>query len=114
MPSAQSPILSFIDQMILDAGLDSVPDDQKKEYRTKLAAEAQKRIGLMALRHLDEESVGEFMKLLESNAKDFDVIIDFLVENVSEFDKKAAHELEVFANEFVSTSKKLATTTQSE
>lgn len=102
-----NPMLDYVDKMIDQAGLTDLPEDVRKNYRVKLAEEATKRIGIMAMRELNESNVAAFTQLVEKNPSDFDAIMDFFSKNIPEFEQKMSSALADFANEFIEGSRNL-------
>ena len=57
-------IEQFIQDLIKKSGIDNMPEDFKKEYREKLAAQAQQRLGMVALQELDEQGIKDFEEFM--------------------------------------------------
>ncbi|MFA6534017.1 MAG: DUF5663 domain-containing protein [Patescibacteria group bacterium] len=101
-------ILGFIDDLIKQAGLDQVPEDFKVRYRDQLAAEAQKRLGLEMMKHLDAAGLDEFAALTEENAKPAAMQV-FLAKAVPNYAALAQEAMKAFAGEFLAGAEKLRT-----
>lgn len=97
----------FIDEVIIKAGYDKMPEDFLSEYKEKLTEEAHKRLGITAIEALPEDKTEEFSKLAEENPNDFDAINKYLKENITDFDQKMAEALSEFGREVVESAEKL-------
>lgn len=103
----QSDIISdFVAELIKKAGLDNVPQNFYDEYSEKIKAEAQKRLGIIALRELTPEAVDKFGELIGRDAKP-EELAEFFYNNIPDYEKKTADTLKQFADEFLASAAKL-------
>jgi len=101
-------IQKFVEGVIERAGINNMPEDFKKEYVEKLGAEAQKRIGMMALEELDEKGVKAFEQFMADNKSPKpEKVLEFFKSNISDFTAKVKNTLQVFSDEFVQGAEKL-------
>lgn len=104
----ENVIEQFIQGVIKKAGIDNMPEDFKKEYAEKLAAEAQRRLGMVALQELDEKGVKDFEKFMGSDkALKPAKVMEFFNSRIPDFSTKVAKALEQFGNEFIQGAAKL-------
>lgn len=99
-------ISQFVEKLIQEAGLDSVPENFRAEYTEKIGSEVQKRIGLVAVKELGPEALDEFAALMDKNPKPEEVN-QFFVKNIPDLEKKIAEAMEEFSDEFLSGAEKL-------
>jgi hypothetical protein len=103
----QSDIIAdFVAGLIKKAGLDKVPQGFHDEYAEKIKAEAQKRLGIIALRELTPEAVDKFGELVGRDAKP-EELAEFFKNNIPDYEKKVTEALEQFADEFLASAAKL-------
>jgi len=101
-------IQQFVDGIIERAGINNMPEDFKKEYTEKLSAEAEKRIGMMALEELDEKGVKAFEQFMQDNkSPKSKEMLEFFNTHIPEFTEKVKNTLQVFSDEFVQGAEKL-------
>lgn len=101
-------IQQFIEAMLKKAGLTSVSEDFKNEYVAKLSAEAQRRLGIMALAALDEKAIKDFEKLtVQKEAPKQKELLAFFESRISDFPKKVSETLKQFAEEFIQGAERL-------
>ena len=95
-------IQKFIQEIVSKAGLDNMPDDFKKEYSDKLAAEAERRLGIMALAELDENSIKDFEKFMaDKKSPKQSELMEFFDSHITGFSDKVTQTLEKFAKEYI-------------
>ena len=94
-------INTFLDEMLLQANLSNLPDTFKDEYKDRLFAEIQKRIGIMALNNLSEKDAEEFSNLVVKTQTTQDDVMNFLRQRVTDLQEKITEVLIQFQNEFV-------------
>jgi uncharacterized protein YdiU (UPF0061 family) len=99
-------IAQFVENLIKQAGLDSVPENFRAEYTEKIAMEAQKRVGLIALKELDKEALDEFADLMKDQPDTKEMNI-FFAEHIPNLEDKVAVGLREFAEEFLTSAEKL-------
>ena len=99
----------YVNQIMQQAGLANLPDnDFKRDYLEKLNAEAQRRLGLMALSEMDEAGIKDFEKLMQENkSPNPEELIEFFKARVPDFETKVTAALKQFAEEFISGAEKL-------
>lgn len=102
----QDLIVQFVEQLIARAGLDGVPKNFRAEYTDKIAAEVQKRIGLVAVKELSPEGLAEFGRLMEGGPA-ADAVNKFFAEHIPDLDKKINAALDDFSAEFLSGAEQL-------
>ena len=98
--------MQFIDLLIKQAGLDKMPTEFLGEYREKLAAEAQKRVGLAAMAELSADQIEEFNKLSVKTNNDPQAINDYLVSHIADFEVKMSEALKQFGDEVLASAKR--------
>jgi len=99
-------IAQFVEKLIVQAGLDGVPENFRAEYTEKISAEVQKRIGLIAVKELSAEGLDAFAKLMDGNPKT-EEINQFFVEHIPKLDKKISRALKEFSEEFLANAERL-------
>lgn len=104
---ANNYIEQFIAQVIKEAGLDKMPKDFLDEYARKLSEEAKKRLGIAAMKELDENEVEQLNKIV-GKAGSEGKVNDFLASRVENFEEKMAVALEEFGREVIEKAKSLA------
>lgn len=57
----------FVNQVLIEANLDDIPDDFKKDYITQLGYELQRRLGILAVNSLDQKSYIDFSAFIKEN-----------------------------------------------
>lgn len=98
----QNVIQDFIQGVFKRAGLDNLPPDFKQEYQEKLAAEAERRLGLVAISELDAKGVQEFEDFMTKNESPTpDAMLEFFTNHIPDFQNKVVKALQEFADEFV-------------
>jgi len=94
-------IEQFIQDLIKKSGIDNMPEDFKKEYREKLAAQAQQRLGMVALQELDEQGIKDFEEFMgKEESPEPNETLEFLNNRIPDFSNKVVKALEQFGNEF--------------
>jgi hypothetical protein len=95
-------IQNFILDLLKNAGLDNMPEEFKKEYTEKLAVEAERRLGVMAMEELDAKGLEDFEAFMTAQetpkSEDF---LEFFSSHIVDFDTKANKTLLEFAQEFL-------------
>lgn len=99
----------FIASIIKEASLDNMPQNFIEEYTERLTFEAQKRLGLVSMKELDEPKHEELNKIIEESNNEPQKINDFLVANIENFEEKMTIALEEFGKEVLEAAKKLQT-----
>lgn len=101
-------ILKTINEALVKAGIDKMPEDFKQQYTAKLVQEAQQRLGIMALGELDEKGVKEYEEL-SSGEKDPtpEEMMDFFNTHIPDFQAKVKQTLDKFAQEIIDSAERL-------
>lgn len=95
-------IAKFVAELLKKAGIDSLPEDFKKDYVAKLSAEVQQRLGIMALSELDEAGVKDFETLSNRpQTPNPQELLEFFNARIPDFDAKVNKALEQFSQEFL-------------
>lgn len=102
----ESNINDFIKALILKAGLDKMPQDFLDEYEEKLAIEAQKRMGVVAMENLTKEQALELANLAEENGDTPEKISEYLSANIPDFKELMSNALQEFGEEVINSSQK--------
>ena len=110
MPTAQTtrdPLEHFAYEVLRAAGLDALPEDAKSEFIVKIRDQAQRRMGVIAVQHLDEQGLGEFNALTsQTPPPDPAAVQSFFTAKIPDFESKMQEGLTAFADEFVAAAKK--------
>ncbi|MBL7053595.1 hypothetical protein ISS06_00110 [Patescibacteria group bacterium] len=108
-------IQEFVQGIIKKAGIDNMPADFKKKYVEKLAVEAQRRLGMVAIDAMDEQGLKDFEKFMQTakNPKP-DEVLEFFSSRIPDFQQKITGELEKFGKEFIAGADRLKGTKLSE
>lgn len=104
---ANNHIEQFITQVIKEAGLDKMPKDFLDEYAQKLSEEAKKRLGIAAMKELNENEVEQLNKIMGKTGSE-DKVNDFLASRIENFEEKMVVALEKFGREVIEKAKSLA------
>jgi hypothetical protein len=99
------PIDVFIEGILKEAKLDNLPAEYKEEYISKLTAQVERRIGIIAMKELDEEGLNEFAILAKSKPSK-EKVERFFTDKVPGFQEKVREGLKEFATEFITASNK--------
>lgn len=99
-------LTTFIEDMITRAGMTNLPDEFRRKYVEQLAVQLQERVGLRALRELDEEQLANFEALVKDKGNAAQVF-EFFQNHVRDFPQKMAAVMQEFSDEFVEHSKKV-------
>ena len=103
-----NPILQFVDKMMEQSGFTNLPEDTRKEYRIKLAGEAQKRLMLVSLEKLPSDKAQELSEHLSQNPDDADFAVEFFMNNIADYEKYMTEVLVKFAQEFTESVRKMS------
>lgn len=105
--TTRDPLEHFAYEVLRAAGLDALPEDAKAEFIVKIRDQAQRRMGAVAMQHLDEQGMTEFNALLaQTPPPDPATVQSFFTTKIPDFDAKVQEGLMQFADEFVSAAKK--------
>lgn len=95
-------IQNFVLDLLKQAGIDQMPEDFKKEYTEKLAVEAERRLGVMAMEELDAKGLEEFEAFMSTNnAPKSEDFLEFFNSHITNFNVKSNKTLQEFAQEFL-------------
>ena len=95
-------VVKITEDFIKKAGLDNMPEEIRMEYVEKIGAEIQRRIGLIAMDELDNESAKELSVMLEKDPKmSQKSMTNFFKEKIENFDEKIKTRLEDFLKEYL-------------
>jgi len=81
----------FTQEVLIEAGLNDIPEDFKKDYIQQLSYELRRRVGIMAVRSLDALSFHDFRERIKDNpSQDLLCVIDFFKERLPQFNEIVA------------------------
>ena len=104
--TTRDPLEHFAYELLRAAGLDALPEDAKSQFVVRLRDEAQRRMGIIAVQHLDAAAIEEFNGMMaKATPPDPNTVQAFFVARVPDFETKMRDGLLVFAEEFVTASK---------
>lgn len=91
----------YIEKLIDDSGaFDSLTEETRAEYIPQFMAEAERRIGLSILPHLDEAHAAQFAALVKDEATTDEQLQAFWKSAVPNLDEVVSKTLQAFADEF--------------
>ncbi len=90
---------SYVEELFAQTGFAKLTDQTKRQYIPQFAAEAERRLGLALLPHLDEAAARELVKLVESETVTPEKLKHFWQTNVPDFDAIVQKTLADFAVE---------------
>ncbi len=94
-------LTSFIEELLVKAGMTQLPADFREKYVAKLVAQLEERVGLQALQELDEEQLADFERLVQKD-KAPELVFEFFNRHVRDFPAKMARVMKNFSDEFLS------------
>lgn len=94
------PLTSFVNDLLVTAGMTSLPDDFRQQYVAKLVRQLEERIGLKALAELDEEQLADYERMMQPPKPAAEVLAFFEV-HIHDFPQKLQAVLDEFGAEFV-------------
>lgn len=103
--TTRDPLEHFAYELLRAAGLDALPEDAKAQFVVRLRDEAQRRMGIIAVQHLDPAALEEFNAMMAKATPDPNAVQAFFVARVPDFETKMREGLLAFAEEFVTASK---------
>lgn len=97
------PIIEkYVDEIIEEAALTSLPADFKIQFREKIGEEVQRRIGILTMKELSEKDFKEFdEKIAKKDDVDPNEIALFFREKIPNYELFLAGKLSEFKNEFL-------------
>lgn len=100
------PIRAFVEATLMKAGFALLPPEERADVAAALAVEAQRRVGLELLRHLDPHSIKAFQALRRRGATEAEVRA-FLDVRVPDAEDKTRAVLVAFGEECVEAAHRL-------
>lgn len=98
--SQQEDLMSpFIEDLLKEAKIDTMPDDFKNEYRRRLAGQLMERLGLVAMRALSDSDLPRAEEL--ASQEKFDELMQFLKKNIPNFAEVMDAALKDFRTSFI-------------
>ena len=100
-PQAQFDFLrSYIEQLLDKHGFETLSEETRAQYVPQFVAEAERRLGIALMPHLDESAAKEFESLLTNEDMTTDQLQSFWQTHVPNFESIVKETLENFAKEF--------------
>jgi len=101
----QEPLDQFIENLLQQSGLGNLPADYKAVYVEKLKEQINRRLSLMLMENLNEESTKELAGVL-ADPKNFNLaqMQNVFMNHIPDFEKKVGAEMVAFAQDFVKAS----------
>ena len=101
------PLDHFVSELLAAAKLDALPDEAREEVVLRLRDQAQRRIGVVAMQHLDDKGLEALNALLEQEPPPSQEDMQaFFSEHIEDFADKMQEALTAFASEFLAASAK--------
>lgn len=100
-------IKKFVETIIKEAKLDTLPAEFLEEYTERMTIEAQKRLGVTAMSELKPEKIEELNKLIQDTNNDPLKVSAFLEENIENYQDKMTKALQEFGEEVLDSAQKL-------
>jgi len=95
-------IQQFVQELITSAGLEQAPEDIRKACAERLAITVHQKLGVMALKELNEQDLNNFEKLIDQdNAPESKAAWEFFNKRIPNFQKKVEATLQQLAQEFI-------------
>lgn len=92
----------FTEEVMVEAGLTDISDDFKASYGQQLSYELRRRIGIMAVKSLNEQDFKDFHELIKDDpSQDLFCVIDFFKARLPNFNDIAAQTLYDFKCEII-------------
>lgn len=102
-------IQQYLESILTEAGLDGMPEGFKQEYFEKLEEEITKRLGVVALRAMDDQTLDQFDALISEHPElPAEKVISFYQEHIPNFIDKVQNALMDFKTEFVNRAKAMS------
>ena len=102
-------IQKYISQIMDDAKLSDMPEDFKADYIEKLQTEIERRLGITALKSMDESAVKKFNELITEDPNlPPEKIAEFYQEHIPNFSEVMNKTLEDFKQEFIKKAQSLS------
>ncbi|MDO8598778.1 MAG: hypothetical protein Q7S02_01580 [bacterium] len=104
--TTRDPLEHFAYEILRAAGLDALPEEAKSEFIVKIRDQAQRRMGVIAVQHLDAGALEEFNAMMAASAPpDPTAMQTFFTAKIPDFESKMQAGLLTFADEFVAAAK---------
>lgn len=94
------PLSAFVEELLVKAGMVTLPEDFRQQYILKLVSQVEERIGLKALAELDEEELAEFERMMQPPKPPAEVLAFFRL-HIRDFPEKMQAVLDEFTAEFL-------------
>lgn len=92
----------FVAELMKQAKFDALPDDARANYEERLSAEVERRIGIIIMSALDEQSQGEFVAMMEKSTKPDPAALErFFKERIPNLEQRIQDGLTEFVREFL-------------
>lgn len=105
--TTRDPLEHFAYELLRAANLDALPEEAKAEFVVKIRDQAQRRMGVIAVQHLDASALEEFNAMMAaSTPPDPTAMQAFFIAKIPDFESKMQEGLLAFADEFVAAAKK--------
>ncbi len=90
----------FVRDMLQKSGFGEITEQTEREYIPQLVAEAERRIGLALLPHLDEAGAEEFARIAQSEEPSGQEMFAFMQQHVPNMQQFIQQALEDFSKDF--------------
>ena len=100
--TTRDPLEHFAYELLRAANLDALPEDAKAEVIVKIRDQAQRRMGIIAVQHLDAAGLEEFNAMMAASPPPEPTSVQsFFNTKIPDFETKMQAGLLAFADEFV-------------
>lgn len=107
--TTRDPLEHFAYELLRAAGLDALPEEAKAEFIVKVRDQAQRRMGAIAVQHLDAAGLEEFNTMMAAGTPPSPAAVQtFFTSKIPDFESKMQEGLLTFADEFVAAAKPAA------
>ena len=104
--TTRDPLEHFAYELLRAADLEALPEDAKSEFIVKIRDQAQRRMGVIAVQHLDAAGLEEFNAMIAASAPPSSAAVQaFFTAKIPDFESKMQEGLLAFADEFVAAAK---------
>lgn len=105
--TTRDPLEHFAYELLRAANLDALPEDAKSEFVVKIRDQAQRRMGVIAVQHLDAAALEEFNAMMAASTPPEPTAVQaFFVAKIPDFETKIQAGLLALADEFVTAAKR--------
>lgn len=91
----------YLEDILSTVGLDESPEDEKKDFKSKLRTELEARVGIVVMNAIPDDKVQEFTDMMQKNPTQ-EEINAFVSKNVSNLEEIIVKAMQDFKEEFVS------------